>query len=183
VWQRYPFNKARRLWVVFCPECHRRINGAGEPETLAKGAYRKHHAVYTEWCFDITEVDSFPKRKLSSGLPNRKGAKFERYCVQKILERMPGEEIKRTRQSMRDHGMQDVVMPVFWTECKHRKVVGIEAALAQAEETCPEGRVPLAITRVDNKPVNATMRFEAWLDILEEWWFYRKQYGPIGGCK
>ena len=110
-----------------------------------------------------------------SGLRSRrKGAAWERELVRMFREVMPGAEISRGFQYRSGEDACDVEMPVFWVEAKRHKRVNIKAALRQAEEASPKGRVPVAVTKDDRAAAIASMRLDDFLELVEQWWAGRQ---------
>lgn len=102
-----------------------------------------------------------------------KGAAWEREVVSKLRYCMPDADIKRGLQYRTGEEAPDVDMPVFWPECKHHKRVNVRAALKQAVETAPKGRIPVAVCKDDRQPPIALLLLDDFLDLVREWWMRR----------
>ena len=109
-----------------------------------------------------------------SGRSSRiKGAAWERTVVGKLRYCMPDADVKRGLQYRTGEEAPDVDMPVFWPELKAHKRVNIKAALRQAIDTAPKGRIPVAITKDDRQSPLVTLLLEDFLDLVREWWMRR----------
>ena len=98
------------------------------------------------------------------------GKVWERKVAALFREAMPGEQIKRGIQTREGDEAADVECPVFWVECKHRAQISPQAALSQAQDAAPRGRMPLAVLKKNrNKPFVA-MYLDDFLDLVSEWW-------------
>ena len=102
-----------------------------------------------------------------------KGAAWERAVVRKFRYCMPDADIKRGLQYRTGEETPDVDMPVFWVECKAHKKVNIKAALKQAMEATPKGRIAVAVCKDDRQPPTVTLLLDDFLDLVREWWMRR----------
>ena len=71
--------------------------------------------------------------------------------------------------------MADVDCPVFWPELKRGKKPNIRAALRQAIEAAPKGRIPIAVVRDDRAEEIVTLLLDDFLDLVSEWWVGRNR--------
>ncbi len=100
-----------------------------------------------------------------------KGKRFERVVKGDIAEFMPGEKVRRGLQSANSAEVEvvpDVICPLFWIECKHRKVPDVRAALRQAIEDAQlagSDKIPVAIVKKDRESPTVTMPYEDWLEM------------------
>ena len=105
-----------------------------------------------------------------SGRSSRiKGAAWERELVKRFREIMPDAEIKRGLQYRTGEETPDVDMPVFWIEAKNHIRTNIKAALRQAIEAAPKGRIPVAICKDSRQPPTATLLLDDFLEFVKEW--------------
>ena len=105
----------------------------------------------------------------------RKGHDYERALVRRFREVMPGAEVRRGLQCRGGEEVPDVDCPVFWIESKRGKKPVVRAALRQARDAAPEGRIPLAIIRDDQAPAFAVLLLDDLLDFISEWWELRQR--------
>lgn len=99
-----------------------------------------------------------------------KGKVWEQTLARKFREAMPDAEIKRGMQYRSGEEAPDVEMPVFWVESKHHHRTNIKAALKQAEDAAPKGRVALAVCKDDHQPAIVAMYLDDFLEFIAEWW-------------
>ena len=104
---------------------------------------------------------------MSGATSRRKGARFERAMVHRFREAMPGAEVRRGLQC-RGEEVADVDCPVFWPELKRGKKPNIRAALRQAIEAAPKGRIPIALVRDDRAEEIVTLLLDDFLDLVSE---------------
>ena len=85
---------------------------------------------------------------------------------------MPGETIKRSIQSRggAEDRVADLSMPVFAPECKRQKQPNIRRAYTQATESCPEGKIPCAITQANRDIPLFTISLDDMVDFITEWY-------------
>ncbi len=101
----------------------------------------------------------------------RKGGQWERDVTKLFAAAMPGANIKRSiGQSRFGNEAPDVTCPVFWIECKHGVKPSPRAALAQAQDAAPKGRLPVAVVKDDRRPAFVCMSLEDFLELVGEWW-------------
>lgn len=96
-----------------------------------------------------------------------KGHNFERRIAKELRDIWPNS--KRGYQSRNNMDLvPDVENPIFFIECKAHKKVNIKSALIQAEESRKpdDKRIALAITKDDNQPIIASMRYDDLFRIL-----------------
>jgi len=98
----------------------------------------------------------------------RKGADFERAMVHRFRE-VFGEDVRRGLQS-RGEEVPDVDVPCFWVECKREKRTSPRAALEQAIDAAPRGRIPIAICKDDRRDPTVTLLLDDFLELVREWW-------------
>lgn len=110
---------------------------------------------------------------MSGALSRRKGAAYERELVQRFRDAMPGAEIRRGLQYRSGEESPDVDCPVFWPEAKRGKQPNVRAALRQASEAAPSGRVPLAIIRDDKADAFVALGLDDFLEFVADWWRLR----------
>ena len=103
-------------------------------------------------------------------LSRRKGRRYEQELVHLFREAMPGAEVKRGLQSRGGEEVPDVDCPVFWLEAKRGKKPNVRAALKQALENAPQGRIPLAVIRDDRSEAFVALSLDDFLELLREWW-------------
>lgn len=106
---------------------------------------------------------------MSGASSRRKGARFERAMVHRFREAMPGADVRRGIQC-RGEEVADVDCPVFWVEAKRGKKPNIRAALRQAIEAAPKGRIPIAVIRDDRAVETVTLLLDDFLELVAEWW-------------
>ena len=107
---------------------------------------------------------------MSGAHSRRKGAACERSIVHRFREVMPDAPVRRGLQYRTGEEAPDVDCPVFWPELKRGKQPNVRAALRQAEDAAPPGRVPIAIVRDDRAEPFVTLRLEDFLELVKEWW-------------
>lgn len=107
---------------------------------------------------------------MSGSMSRRKGARFEREMVHRFREAMPTAEVRRGLQSRSGDEVADVDCPVFWPELKRGKKPNIRAALKQAIDAAPKGRIPIAVVRDDRAEAIVTLLLDDFLDLVTEWW-------------
>ena len=95
----------------------------------------------------------------------RKGRAFEQELVQQFREALPEVEVKRGLQSRSGRETADVDAPPFWVEAKRGKKPNVRGALAQAVETAPQGRIPVAVIRDDRAPAFAVLPLDHFLQM------------------
>jgi hypothetical protein len=110
---------------------------------------------------------------VSGAHSRRKGAAFERDIVHRFREAMPDASIQRGLQFRTGEEAPDVNCPVFWPELKRGKQPNVRAALRQATETAPPGRIPIAIVRDDRSEPFVVVNLDDFLDFVAEWWSRR----------
>jgi hypothetical protein len=103
-------------------------------------------------------------------MSRRKGQRFERELVHRFREAMPGEEIRRGFQCRSGEEAPDVECPVFWIEAKRGKKPNVRAALKQANDAAPKGRIPVAVIRDDREEAFVALSLDDFLDFVSEWW-------------
>jgi len=97
----------------------------------------------------------------------RKGASFERLIAKRLKEVFP--DARRGFQFRTGRETSDITNPVFHIECKHQKRCNIKAALEQAaRDSKGTGKIPVAITRDDRKPILVTMLLDDWLEMVKK---------------
>jgi len=97
-----------------------------------------------------------------------KGHNFERRIAKELRYIWP--DSKRGYQSRNNMDLvPDVENPIFFIECKAHKKVNIKSALIQAETSRKpnDKRIALAITKDDNQPIIASMRYDDLMKILK----------------
>ena len=104
----------------------------------------------------------------------RKGADFERAMVHRFREVFGTDEVRRGLQS-RGEDVADVDCPIFWPELKRGKQPNIRAALAQAIEAAPKGRIPIAVCKDDRRDATVTLLLDDFLELVREWWSYTRR--------
>ncbi len=110
---------------------------------------------------------------MSGARSRRKGAAYERELVQRFREIMPDAHIRRGLQYRTGEEAPDVDCPVFWPEAKRGKQPNVRAALRQATEAAPPGRIPLAIIRDDHAEAFVALSLDDFLEFVAEWWARR----------
>jgi len=108
-------------------------------------------------------------------LSRRKGAAWERELVHRFREAMPGAEIRRGLQPRSGAEVPDVDCPVFWPEAKRGAKPNVRAALRQAAEAAPKGRVPIAVIRDDRAEPFVALGLDDFLELVREWWEGRQR--------
>lgn len=109
-----------------------------------------------------------------------KGHNWEREVARRFREIMPDVEVRRGQQGWGGEQGADVEVPGFWVECKVGKLTNPRAALKQADEdrlAAGErgvGRRPLAVCKDDRKPPFVMLSLEDFLDLVAEWWDWRR---------
>jgi hypothetical protein len=112
---------------------------------------------------------------MSGAHSRRKGAAYERHLVQRFRKAMPGAQIRRGIQFRSGQEAPDVDCPVFWPEAKRGKQPNVRAALRQATEAAPPGRIPIAIIRDDRAAAFVALSLEDFLEFVAEWWNRREK--------
>jgi hypothetical protein len=107
-------------------------------------------------------------------LSRRKGHDFERALVHRFREAMPGAEVRRGLQCREGAEAADVDCPVFWIEAKRGRKPNVRAALRQAQEAAPKGRMPVAVIRDDRQPAFVLLGLDDFLELVREWWEGRR---------
>lgn len=100
----------------------------------------------------------------------RKGAAYERELAQRFREAMPSADIKRGLQYRSGEETPDVDCPVFWIEAKRGAQPNVRAALRQATEAAPQGRVPVAVIRDDRAEAFVALSLDDFLEMVASWW-------------
>ena len=95
--------------------------------------------------------------------------------VHRFRAAMPGAEVKRGLQYRSGAEAPDIECPVFWPELKRGKKTNMRAALRQAIEASPGGRVPIAVVRDDYAAPTVTLLLDDFLELVGEWWELRSQ--------
>ena len=95
----------------------------------------------------------------------RKGRAFEQELVQQFREALPETEVRRGLQSRSGREAADVDAPPFWVEAKRGKKPNVRGAFAQAVETAPEGRIPVAVIRDDREAAFAVLSLSHFLQL------------------
>ena len=108
-------------------------------------------------------------------LSRRKGAAWERELVHIFREAMPGADVRRGLQCRGGEEVPDVDCPVFWPEAKRGKKPNVRAALRQATDAAPKGRIPLAVIRDDRAEAFVALPLDDFLELVREWWAGRQQ--------
>ena len=103
-------------------------------------------------------------------LSRRKGRRFEQELVHLFRDAMPGANVRRGLQSRGGEEVPDLDCPVFWIEAKRGRKPNVRAALKQAEETAPKGRIPLAVIRDDRAESFVVASLGDFLELVREWW-------------
>tara|TARA_Y100001938_G_C8072914_1_gene424232 strand:- start:47 stop:412 length:366 start_codon:yes stop_codon:yes gene_type:complete len=107
----------------------------------------------------------------------RKGANFERWLANTLSE-MTGLEAKRGLAQTRGGGAEvsDVSIDYIHVEAKNHIRCNIKAALVQAiNDSEQSGKMPVAITKDDRKPVLCTMLLDDWITLFNA--YIEKQEG------
>lgn len=100
-------------------------------------------------------------------MQRQKGKRHEREVAKAFRVAVP--DAKRGYQS-RGGGKEapDVEIPHLHLECKHKKTVSIWAAMKQAEEDCPPGKVPAAVVRENRRPDLVVMNLHQFVELFGE---------------
>ncbi len=106
-------------------------------------------------------------------LSRTKGATWERELARRFGEVMPGAKVRRGLQDRDGVEAADVDCPCFWVEAKHQRKPRPRAALEQAEEAAPKGRVPVAVIKEQRKRPYVVIRLDEFLEFVGEWWELR----------
>jgi Holliday junction resolvase len=103
-------------------------------------------------------------------MQRRKGKTWEREVARTFRDAMPGTDPHRGQQCRDGGDAPDVVgVPGFYIECKHRAAISAEAALKQAEASCPPGQWPLAVLKRNRSEPYVAMRLSDFVDLCSEW--------------
>ena len=105
----------------------------------------------------------------------RKGRRYEQELVHLFRDVMPGADVRRGLQSRGGEEVPDVDCPVFWLEAKRGKKPNVRAALRQATDAAPKGRIPLAVIRDDRAEGFVALSLDDFLELVREWWAGRQQ--------
>ena len=108
-------------------------------------------------------------------LSRRKGAAWERELVHRFREAMDGADVRRGLQCRGGEEVPDVDCPVFWPEAKRGKRPNVRAALRQAMDAAPKGRIPLAVVRDDRAEAFVALSLDDFLELVAEWWAGRQR--------
>lgn len=111
---------------------------------------------------------------MTGAMSRRKGASFERELVHRFREAMPGGEVKRGLQSRSGQEVADVDCPAFWVEAKRGRKPNVRAALKQATECSPKGRMPVAVIRDDREDAFVAMSLDDFLELVGDWWRFKE---------
>jgi hypothetical protein len=111
---------------------------------------------------------------VSGAHSRRKGIRFEQEMVHRFREVMPDAPVRRGLQSRTGKEVPDVDCPVFWPELKRGKQPNVRAALRQATNAAPPGRIPLAVIRDDYAEPFVALSLDDFLDLVAEWWRRRE---------
>ena len=103
-------------------------------------------------------------------MERRKGRAYEQELARRFREVMPGADVRRGLQGRDGADAADVETPCFWIEAKRGRKPNVRAALKQAAEAAPRGRVPVAVIRDDRAEAFVAMSLEDFLDFVGEWW-------------
>jgi hypothetical protein len=110
---------------------------------------------------------------MSGAHSRRKGVRWERLLVQRFREVMPDAEVRRGLQYRTGEEVADVDCPVFFPEAKRGKQPNVRAALRQATDSAPPGRIPIAIIRDDRAEAFVALGLDDFLEFVGEWWARR----------
>ena len=99
----------------------------------------------------------------------RKGRAWEQTVVRMLREVMPHESVMRCYQYDQNHGAADVQAGPLHIECKCGKQPNPRAAIAQAEETCADGMMAVAVIKDDRKRPFVVLRLDSFLEIVKNW--------------
>ena len=108
-------------------------------------------------------------------LSRRKGLRYEQELVHLFRDAMPGADVRRGLQARGGDEVPDVDCPVFWLEAKRGKRPNVRAALRQATDAAPKGRIPLAVIRDDRADAVVALSLDDFLELVGEWWAGRQR--------
>ena len=120
-------------------------------------------------CFDDRSV-------LMGKLSKIKGKVWEQAVALYFRTVMPKEDVRRGWQARSGADAPDVSAGPFWVECKVGARPNGSAALLQATDDAPKGRIPIAVCkRNQTAPGEVPHRYvviglEDFLDLVGEWW-------------
>ena len=98
----------------------------------------------------------------------RKGKAFEQQIAHIFRIAFEGTDVRRGWQARMGSDAPDVVFPGLWVECKHRHVVNIPGALAQAQKDAQGRAMPVAITRKTGaKDILCTITMQDFIHLLK----------------
>ena len=100
-----------------------------------------------------------------------KGKRFEQKVARLFRKAFPhrADKIKRGQQTRYGTDAPDIEWAdPYWPECKHDERISPWAAIRQAVNDAPEGRVPVAICKKNRKAPIAVMLLEDWFDLIKE---------------
>ena len=100
----------------------------------------------------------------------RKGHDWEREVVTRFRGVFGDNEVKRGLQARSGEEVPDVDLPCFWIECKRGQRTDIKAALEQAADAAPKGRLPLAVCKDDHRDPMIAMLLDDFIELVREWW-------------
>jgi hypothetical protein len=108
-------------------------------------------------------------------MQREKGKRFEREAATMFREAMPdvSHEIRRGWQARSGRDAPDVIVPVFWPECKHGIKPNPRAALEQAQSGAPPGLIPVAIVKDNGQDPFVVLSAEDFFGLVKEWWARR----------
>ena len=108
-------------------------------------------------------------------LSRSKGRRYEQELARLFREAMPGAEVRRGLQCRGGGEVPDVDCPVFWPEAKRGRKPNVRAALRQATDAAPKGRVPVAVIRDDRAEAFVALSLDDFLELVREWWGGRQR--------
>ena len=108
-------------------------------------------------------------------LSRRKGRRYEQELVYLFRDAMPDAEVRRGLQSRGGVEVPDVDCSVFWPEAKRGRKPNVRAALRQATDAAPKGRVPVAVIRDDRAEAFVALSLHDFLELVREWWEGRQR--------
>lgn len=103
-------------------------------------------------------------------MSRRKGIQFERELAKMFRWVFPGADVRRGLQSRDGGEVPDVECPLFWVEAKRGRKPSPRAALRQATDKAPKGRIPLAVIRDDRSEAFVVLNLADFLELARELW-------------
>lgn len=107
-------------------------------------------------------------RKKIGRASKAKGGRGERELANKLKDY--GYETRRGVQYCGRNGAADVIgLPGIHIECKRVERLNMYDAIDQAKRDCPDGKLPVVMSRKNNSEWLATMPLNIWMELYREY--------------